>query len=113
MTQTFSDIDYKKGKEKPVVEAMWQYILDHSDITQNGQLFVKFHITNKQDLYRAIHSRMMGIYRNDPYYKEALLQKVRKDVLDKVKMGKELAKLKNQIPVRGSITKKWWQKLFQ
>jgi len=106
--KTFADIDYKKGPPKGVVDALWQYFLDHSEIEQNGKLRVTFHLESKKDIYKLISSRMKGIYRNDPEYKEFLMSKNRQEVLEQSQMQRELAKLKNQKPKRN-----WWGKFLK
>lgn len=54
---------YWKGEEKQIFDAMWQYILDHSDLLPEGVLFVKFHTKGKDNFAKSIASRMKGTMR--------------------------------------------------
>ena len=54
---------YYKGEEKSIFDAVWQYILDHSDVKGNGVLLVKFHVTDKKSFAEKIASRMKGVFR--------------------------------------------------
>lgn len=97
---------YKQGKKKSVIEAVWQYVMDHSEEMPNGELFIKFHIKDKNTFYKRIHARMGGLYRSDT--EMANLIKDRKTVtLDQNKMANAIANLKNQKPKRV-----WWRKIL-
>src|SRR5262245_51125820 len=50
--------------------AVWDYLLEHSDITPGGSLFVKFHTDNRASFERRIAARMRGYHREDPRAKE-------------------------------------------
>lgn len=45
--------------------AVWDYIEEHSDITQNGTLFIKFHSSGFKEFYGRINSRMNGYHRKN------------------------------------------------
>lgn len=82
---------YFKGEEKEIFEAMWQYILDHSDLSNDGVLFVKFHCKSKKGFAEKITSRMKGIYRDG--WKEEVMQKRRNDFANKDAVKSQLAKI--------------------
>jgi len=44
--------------------AVWDYILEHSDVTENGALFVKFHVTSRTQFEGHVNSRI-----NDHYHR--------------------------------------------
>jgi hypothetical protein len=50
--------------------AVWDFILEHSDITRGGALFVKFHTSHRADFERRITARLKGYHREDPKAKE-------------------------------------------
>lgn len=56
--------EYFKGNEKKIFEATWQWILDHSDLKSDGQLFVKANIKNKKKFANSVRYRMKGYYRD-------------------------------------------------
>lgn len=73
---------YFKGENKQIFDAVWQYILDHSDLTHEGTLFVKFHTKHKEGFARSIASRMKG-WTREGSWKEQVLKERRALVLSK------------------------------
>lgn len=66
-----------KRKDSPETEsykdAVWDFILEHCDITENGSLFVKFHTPNRTNFENRIIGRWIHNYhRGDPRQKEAV-----------------------------------------
>ena len=51
-------------------DALWDFILEHCDITPGGSLFVKFHTSHRADFERRINARLKGYHREDPQAKE-------------------------------------------
>lgn len=81
--------------------ALWEYLLEHSDITKSGSLFVKFHVTTKSRFEGHVNARVNGYHRGDPKEKEALVAKIgqehkQKKILKKV-MWKEEKKKRQAI----------------
>lgn len=56
--RTFNE--FKKGEEKNIFNAMWQYLIDHADITNEGVYFIKFHTNSKEEFAKHIKARMKG-----------------------------------------------------
>ena len=56
--------EYSKTEEKNIMDAVWQWVLDHSDFTADGQLFLKAHIGGKESFRKSIAFRMKGYTRN-------------------------------------------------
>lgn len=46
-------------------QAVWDYLLEHSDIADGGTLFVKFHTPTKAAFERRIKARVNGYHRRD------------------------------------------------
>lgn len=59
---------------KAYADAVWDYVLEHSDIAPGGALFVKFHTKSKKTLDDHIKARVNGYHRGDPRQKELLIQ---------------------------------------
>jgi hypothetical protein len=53
-------------------DAVWDFLLEHSDITRGGALFSKFHTSHRADFERRIHARLKGYHREDPKTKEQI-----------------------------------------
>lgn len=74
-------------------DAIWDYIMEHSDVTPNGTIFVKFHVTKKSKFIGHIISRAHGYHRGNPdtkYIKALIKQKEHKDRCQEgVKKSKE------------------------
>lgn len=51
-------------------DAVWDYLLEHSDITKGGSLFVKFHTKNRTTFEGHINARIKGYHREDPKEKQ-------------------------------------------
>lgn len=85
---------YKKGTAKTYEDAVWQYLLDHSDVTNDGSLFVKFHIRDRKKFTKGVIARMNGICRNS--YNAVLMEQRRKETLSHGQIQSALQKLKNE-----------------
>lgn len=59
---------------KKYADAVWDYVLEHSDIAPGGTLFVKFHTKSKNALDGHIQARIRGYHRGDPREREVMLQ---------------------------------------
>lgn len=46
--------------------AIWDYIMEHSEIEENGTIFVKFHVTTKSKFFGHIIARVNGYHRENP-----------------------------------------------
>lgn len=109
--KTFNE--YQKGEKKAIFDAVWQYILDHADITNDGTLFVKFHCKDKTSFAMKIRSRMKGTYRNGEWFSNALgirrgetIEKRHQEILGIDEQRKALVGLNNR-------KLKWYQKIYQ
>jgi hypothetical protein len=92
--------NYKKGVEKDIFNATWQYIIDHADIDRQGVYFVKFHTNGKLEFAKHIKQRMKGIYRNDLDSMTGLSEQRKKEhqqsILNGMKRAEEKKKIKSQ-----------------
>ena len=105
----------KKNKQlQDYQQAVWDYVLEHCEITQSGVYFIKFHTKNKKQFEGHIFNRLDGYHREDPIEKEvtgiAKQTKHKKDKLDK-KYTYKVAKQKRMelIKWNGRVNKanKW------
>jgi isocitrate dehydrogenase kinase/phosphatase len=87
--------EYYQGEERQIFNAVWQYLLDHSDLTSDGVLFVKFHTKSKESFAKSIASRMKGLCREGGW-KEKVMKERRSEVLNQLEMRRALEKLKNE-----------------
>lgn len=46
-------------------DAMWDYIVEHSDLTERGSFFVKFHTRTRSQFEGHVGSRIKGYHRVD------------------------------------------------
>lgn len=47
-------------------DAVWDYLIEHSDVTENGALFVKFHTSSRYNFENRIKARAVyGYHRDD------------------------------------------------
>jgi len=99
----------KKEIEKELFNAVWQWVLDHSDLDASGQLFLKAHIKNKQGFARSIEFRMNGAYRS--FIKDGLIIERQKEHIENVKIGRALKKVEEENR-KILNNRKWWQKLL-
>lgn len=54
-------------------QALWDFILEHCEITGRGSIFVKFHTSGRADLEKRIRARWKyGYHREDVRAKEAV-----------------------------------------
>lgn len=60
-------------REQKYKDAVWDYLLEHSDITKGGSLFVKFHTKSRSVFEGHVNSRIGGYHRGDPVVREKIL----------------------------------------
>lgn len=72
------------------IDAMWSFVVEHSDLTDKGSYFVKFHVESKRDLNKRLLARIKGYHRGDPRYrvytpedKENLAKGIKKHAIEK------------------------------
>lgn len=52
-------------------QAVWDYLLEHSDLMESGALFVKFHTKDRKTFENHIKARQVyGYHRTDPRERE-------------------------------------------
>jgi hypothetical protein len=51
-------------------QAVWDFMLEHCDLMDSGALFVKFHMSNRDDFEKRVRSRVYGYHRNDVVAKQ-------------------------------------------
>lgn len=95
----------KSNKIKKYQDAVWDYILEHSDLLPNGNLFVKFHTDSRRAFENRILARWKYNYhRADPKKRDELHTETRLDYERKKWEAKERY-LKNR--VRGRRLRLW------
>lgn len=55
----------EKTKYQIHKDAVWDFLLEHCDITEGGSMFVKFHTSGRADFEKRIRARMNGYSRPD------------------------------------------------
>lgn len=55
----------KSPTQKEYSDAVWDFLLEHSDLTNNGSLFVKFHTPSRHNFESRIKARVRGYHRED------------------------------------------------
>lgn len=85
--------NYFKKEEQELFDAMWQWIIDHSDL-QGGSLFLKAHVKSKQNFAKSIVFRMKGHYRS--YWTDEIIEKKREEHLERSKMGSLLKQVEKE-----------------
>lgn len=58
-------------------DAVWSYVLEHSDLTPEGKFFVKFHTSGRPNFEDHVFARMGGYHRGDPTAKQLEHQELR------------------------------------
>ena len=48
-----------------LIDAVWQYMVDHSRVTESGNIFIQFHVDDKNAFLRKIRTRF-----NNPSYRK-------------------------------------------
>lgn len=46
-------------------KAVWDFLMEHSDVADSGQIFVKFHTDNRKDFEARVWARFKGYHRID------------------------------------------------
>lgn len=78
-------------------DAVWSYILEHSDLVNRGTLFVKFHTSGRIAFEKHLKGRWKyGYHRGDPQKKQADHQELRFQ-LEREKYEAQIRHLKNKL----------------
>lgn len=71
----FSSMPKKNEELEAFKDALWDFILEHSDIERSGSFFTKFHSDGRANIERRIMARAKyGYHREDPREKERLAE---------------------------------------
>jgi len=84
-------------REQKYKDAVWDYLLEHSDITKGGSLFVKFHTKSRSTFEGHVNSRIGGYHRGDPVVREKILVEKSTQQLFKKKSKNEKWKASKQV----------------
>jgi hypothetical protein len=76
-------------------DAVWDYLLEHSEITQGGALFVKFHTKGRRAFEGHVEARAKGYHREDPRAKEQV-KEARQQAFQAKKQAKKTRYLEQQ-----------------
>lgn len=96
MINRMSSLPPKKGEPtlSEYRDAVWAFLLEHSDIDASGKIFVKFHADSRKNIENRIKAR----YKYEYHREEARpVQKERKrkvNVLNQIEMEKALRRLR-------------------
>lgn len=63
-------------------DAVWDYLLEHSDILDSGTIFIKFHTKGRSQFEGHVRSRIKGYHREDPREKERRHEDRRKTFIE-------------------------------
>jgi len=111
--------DYKYTPDiKGYQSAVWDFLLEHSDITESGKIFIKFHTDSQRNFENRVLSRWKYNYHREDVQKKAekviiVKQKHKEESLQKKreyreKKKKRLAELREQqktVPIKDFIKK--------
>ena len=86
-----------------LVDAVWDYMLEHSDLTQHGSFFIKFHAESKKTFLRRILARYRGYHRDDPRY-----PKPKAELSTKLKTEHKESKIKEKPKITAKQVIKSW-----
>lgn len=109
--------DMKDSKELEAwKDAYWDYLLEHSDITEGGALFVKFHTRSRRVFEGHVFARVRGYHRGDPRAREKEMEvkavvkvKVKKMKHEKWKADKdERARVFRKVKRENDLRKYRW-----
>ena len=75
-------------------DAVWAFLLEHSDIAPNGKIFVKFHADSRRNIENRIKARYKYEYHREERRPEQKERKRKVNVLNQKEMEKALARLK-------------------
>lgn len=70
-------------------EAVWDFMLEHCDITPNGSIFVKFHCDHRLNFEKRIHARIRGYHRTDVKARQEHIDTVRNDAKAEKEMKRQ------------------------
>lgn len=51
-------------------DAVWDYCMEHCDVTKDGHFFVKFHTNSRSQFEGHVNARIKGYHRADPRIRE-------------------------------------------
>lgn len=82
--------NYKNNVElREYADGVWDYIVEHCDITDSGRFFVKFHTHGRAQFERRIFSRINGYHRDNVEEKVESAEVTKEQhALDKLKRKK-------------------------
>lgn len=102
-------------------QAYFDYFMEHSEFTDNGAVFVKFHFTSKTKFEGHVLSRMTGYHREDPIAKWNEIERRREEHEAEKRRKKEVYKAEKAERARKrtwcervsglftlDIMKSWW-----
>lgn len=91
-----SSLPPKKGEPtlSEYRDAVWAFLLEHSDIAPNGKIFVKFHADSRKNIENRIKARYKYEYHREDRRPEQKERKRKVNVLNQIEMEKALARLK-------------------
>ena len=75
-------------------DAVWAFLLEHSDIAPNGKIFVKFHADSRKNIENRIKARYKYEYHREEKRPEQKELKRKANVLNQKEMEKALVRLK-------------------
>ena len=104
-----SDV-YFKAEKKVLFDAMWQWVLDHSELTNDGMLFVKAHVHDKKSFARSIMFRVKGNYRTQ--IKDEQIQILKEQQTNRTELGKAIKEAQKINRERVS-KRKWYLKILE
>lgn len=101
-------------------DAVWDYMLEHSDISKSGALFIKFHAESRRTFEGHVSARAQGYHRGDPAGKAILVEEIKVIHAEQAKKKKQKYKeekaariamsdkIRHEVRVVGRINRMRW-----
>lgn len=104
--------DFKKSFTQRQEDALWQYLVDHTNVEPNGYYRILFHVRDVDDFWRRVYARYTGDFkRYDKLEKQYQNEKLGIHIFKK--MADRMNKNVTAIAKRGTLFDKLILKLYR
>ncbi len=83
--------EFRKSFTKKQDDAIWQYLMDHSEIQKNGYWKIYFYIRDRSDFWRRVWARY-----NKDFERYDLMEKERVQISKQLKLEKRALKTQSE-----------------
>lgn len=99
------ELFYLPGVDKEGREAIWQYLIDHSRVKENGYYSVYLTFKDRSDFWRRIDARRRGFHRYDIEKKEYLMATL--EIKKMRKLSQRNSEISARIDKSGTLRQKF------